>query len=101
MQPEDIVKDYIKAWLISDVIKPADNETLLSAMIDEGKVLYALSILLPGEDADNLIGYTFQQSAWCKNNEKDIWQKIVKKITFILPTTCLSLVSLMMPLLQP
>ena len=79
MQPEDIVKDYIKAWLISDIIKPADHETLLSAMIDEGKILYALSILLPGEDTDNLIGYTSQQSAWCKNNEKDIWQKIVKE----------------------
>lgn len=79
MQSEDIVKDYIKAWLISDIIKPADHETLLSAMIDEGKILYALSILLPAEDTDNLIGYTSQQSAWCKNNEKDIWQKIVKE----------------------
>jgi hypothetical protein len=80
MQPEDIVKDYIKAWLISDIIKPdADNENLLTAMVNEGKVLYALSVLLPDEDIDNLAGYTPEQATWCKDNEKNIWQTIVKQ----------------------
>lgn len=80
MQPEDIVKDYVKAWLMSDIIKPdAEYENLLTAMVNEGKVLYALSILLPDEDKNNLIGYTPQQMAWCKSNEKDIWQTIVKQ----------------------
>ena len=53
--------------------------TLLSAMINEGKILYALSVLLPQKDRDDLIGYTTTQSAWCKENEKEIWKSIVKQ----------------------
>jgi hypothetical protein len=80
MQSENIVRDYVKAWLISDIIKPdIENENLLTAMVNEGKVLYALSVLLPGEDTDNLQRYTPEQTAWCKNNEKNIWQTIVKQ----------------------
>ncbi len=49
------------------------------AMIDEGKLLYALMQLLPEKDEDYIIGYTAAQSAWCKSNEKNIWQSIVKQ----------------------
>lgn len=80
MQPDFIVRDYLKAWLMSDLIKTAiDQPTLLSAMIQEGKILYALSVLLPNDEAKNLIGYTNEQMNWVKENEKDIWKTIVKK----------------------
>ncbi|MDR2956537.1 MAG: DUF2268 domain-containing putative Zn-dependent protease [Prevotella sp.] len=80
MQPQFIVKDYTKAWLMSDIIKTeTENQTLLSAMIDEGKILYALSILLPETTKDDLMGYTSAQSAWCKENEKETWKQIVKQ----------------------
>lgn len=79
MQSKYIVRDYIKAWLMSDIIKGKVHEqSLLSSMIYEGKILYALSQLLPGRDANDIIGYTPQQSAWCTNNEKNVWQKLVK-----------------------
>lgn len=80
MQPQYIVRDYVKAWLMSDVIKMGmDEQTLLSAMVYEGKVLYALSLLLPELSPENTIGYTSGQMNWCKENEKDMWQKIVKQ----------------------
>lgn len=80
MQPKYLVRDYIKAWLMSDIIKPeTEEQSLLSAMVYEGKILYALSQLLPDRSTDDIIGYTSQQSSWCANNEKDIWQKIVKQ----------------------
>lgn len=80
MQPKYIVRDYLRAWLMSDIVKQNDGEqNLLSAMVSEGKVLYALSILLPEKDANNIIGYTSAQTAWCKENEKQVWQAIVKK----------------------
>jgi hypothetical protein len=80
MQPKYIVRDYIKAWLMSDVIKVEANEqTLLSSMIYEGKILYALSQLLPGRSIDDIIGYTPRQLAWCTDNEKKVWQKLVKE----------------------
>lgn len=80
MQAKYIVRDYIKAWLMSDIIKiNAESENLLSAMITEGKVLYALSLLLPEYSIEDIIGYTPQQLSWCEQNEKTIWQKIVKQ----------------------
>lgn len=80
MQPQFVVRDYIKAWLMSDIIKPNDeNHNLLDAMVTEGKVLYALSIFLPEKDLSDIIGYTTAQMNWCKQNEKSIWQSIVKK----------------------
>lgn len=75
-----IARDYLKAWLISDIIKTnADEENLLSAIITEGKILYALSIFLPEHKIEDIIGYTASQTSWCKQNEKNIWQKIVKQ----------------------
>lgn len=80
MQPDFVVRDYLKAWLMSDLIKTTiDQPTLLSAMVQEGKILYALSVLLPNDEAKNLIGYTTEQMNWVKENEKDIWKTIVKK----------------------
>lgn len=80
MQSEYLVRDYIKAWLISDVIKPETGEqSLLSSMIYEGKILYALSQLLPERNTDKIIGYTSQQQAWCTDNEKEVWQKTIKQ----------------------
>lgn len=80
MKPEYIVRDYVKAWIISDIIKPnTDNQDLLSAMVAEGKVLYALSVLLPNQDENDIIGYTSTQLNWAEENEKDIWKKVIKQ----------------------
>ena len=80
MQPEYLVRDYLKAWLMSDVVKSdVEDQTLLSAMVDEGKILYALSLLLPEKNAEEIIGYTKAQTDWCKQNEKSTWQNIVKQ----------------------
>lgn len=80
MQPQYIVRDYLKAWLMSDIIKPdSEDNNLLSAMVNEGKVLYALSSFLPEEEANNIIGYTTSQMNWCKQNEKSTWVSIVKQ----------------------
>ncbi|MDR1881964.1 MAG: hypothetical protein LBR26_04185 [Prevotella sp.] len=80
MQAQYIVRDYLKAWLMSDIVKTnAGEQTLLSAMVDEGKILYALSILLPGKDENDITGYYPSQSGWCRQNEKTIWRNIVKR----------------------
>lgn len=80
MQPDNIVRDYLKAWLMSDIVKQSmEDQTLLSAIVNEGKILYALSLLLPESEPNNLIGYTQEQVKWSMSNEKNIWQKIVKQ----------------------
>jgi hypothetical protein len=80
MRPEYVVRDYLKAWLMSDILKAgSDAQNLLTAMVNEGKVLYALTVLLPDSDPNDIIGYTADQAKWCKENEKSIWQTIVKQ----------------------
>jgi len=79
MQPEMIVRDYLKAWLLSDMVQAQKNPSLLDGIIKEGKVLYILSKLLPDWTPENLISYTTEQLTWCKDNEKTIWNTVVKK----------------------
>lgn len=79
MQPKYLVRDYIKAWMMSDVMKAApDQADLLSAIVNEGKILYAMSLILPQYEAKDLIGYTSEQLTWNQENEKNIWQIMVK-----------------------
>lgn len=80
MQPKMIVRDYLKAWLISAVRKKNTTKVdFLSATIEEGKTLYILSVLLPDYDSNDLIGYTKEQFVWAKDNEKEIWKTIIKQ----------------------
>lgn len=81
MTPEFVVRDYLTAWLMSNVVRQdaSTKPTLLSAMVDEGKIKYILSQLLPDNSPEYIIGYTAQQMAWCKDNEKDVWQNILKQ----------------------
>ncbi|GAB6010866.1 gliding motility lipoprotein GldB [Viscerimonas tarda] len=78
MQPELISRDYLKAWLLSDMLATKKNPNLLDEMINEGKLLYALSKLLPDWRFNDLIAYTGEQENWCNDNEQKIWQTIVK-----------------------
>jgi len=80
MQPKMISRDYLKAWLLSEKILPeSEKKTLLSEMINEGKILYTLSRLLPEWNAGDLIGYTTDQLSWCEENEKNTWTQIVSQ----------------------
>ena len=78
MQPKFISRDYLKAWLLSEVVIAKKNSNLLDEMIKDGKILYSLSVLLPNWLSSDLITYTLEQETWCTNNEKRIWQTIVQ-----------------------
>ena len=81
MTPEYIVRDYLKAWLVSDIVKQNDHHktSLLTSIIHEGKILYILSQLLPDVPNRIIIGYTDQQLTWNQENEKNIWNAIIKQ----------------------
>ena len=79
MEPQMITRDLLKAWLIYEMPKTNDRKTLLTEMINEGKVLFALEELLPDWNDKDLIGYTQDQLEWCYNNEKNSWQKTIQQ----------------------
>ena len=52
---------------------PTTDNTFLEKMINEGKKLYLLDLLMP-DFADHIkMGYTADEQAWCSANEADIW----------------------------
>ena len=80
MQPKMVSRDYLKAWLVSEkAIFAEPKKTLLTEMVNEGKILYALSVLLPEWNAADLIAYTPEQFKWCNDNESIIWKQIIQQ----------------------
>ena len=79
MKPEMITRDYLKAWVINEIPTSNKRKDLLSEMINEGKTLYALQILLPNWSEADLIGYTPLQLEWCKGKEKEIWKTTINQ----------------------
>lgn len=80
MEPGMITRDYLRAWLLSDnVMLVEEKKSLLTEMIQEGKVLYTLSQLLPSWAETELIGYTADNVKWCEENESKIWKAIVSQ----------------------
>ncbi|OJU56148.1 MAG: hypothetical protein BGN96_14945 [Bacteroidales bacterium 45-6] len=79
MKPEFVVRDYLKAYIISNLLPESKTQDLVSAMIREGKCLYAISQLLPDTDPESLIGYNGKQLKWCKNNERAVWRGTIER----------------------
>ncbi len=74
--PEKITVDLAENFL-QQKIKLANDRIFLSQIIDAGKLMYGLDLLLPNK-ADYLkIGYTPEQLAWCKANEEQIWKYFI------------------------
>lgn len=77
MQPKYIVRDFLKAWLMSEFRETNQRKDLLSEMIYQGKILYALNELLPEWDESDILGYTEQQQEWCEEHAKNIWKMTI------------------------
>ena len=79
MFPERIVPDYMLGLLYSEFPFEGDENTLLSAMLYEGKLRYILSRILPERKRWELFGYTKEQYNWCMKSESRIWKTILQQ----------------------
>ena len=77
MELKYIVRDFLKAWLMSEFRETNQRKNLLSEVIYQGKILYALNELLPEWDESDILGYTEQQQEWCEEHAKDIWKMTI------------------------
>jgi hypothetical protein len=81
MNPENIVRDCIYSWASTEWnFKDLgyEDETVMSEMIHEGKLLYFVKSMLP-ESNDNIIfGFGAGQMKFCRNNENQMWQYLVE-----------------------
>ena len=91
MNKDYLLCDGVYGWLES-IFKPnEDKNDLLSQIIHEGKIMYALDAMLPGINDTIKIRYTKKQLTWCKENEFNMWAYIVREK--LLYTTDLSTVA--------
>lgn len=78
MYPEKIPTDALWAWLSTE-FEPNDiSGNLLTKMINDGRILFALKQLLPDEPLHRIHSYTPKQMAWCLANEKGAWSYIIE-----------------------
>jgi gliding motility-associated lipoprotein GldB len=73
--PEYVVPRLTETFAREDLFPERDEDrTLLSKMIQNGKILYFMDQVLKDNVPDSVkIGYTGKQLAWCKTYEGNIW----------------------------
>ena len=79
MEREFIVSDAMRGWLTSDYGVDKSKSNLLTQMIYNGKILFALDLMYPKMDDRYKIGYTAKEIQWCKENEGEIWAFFIDK----------------------
>jgi hypothetical protein len=73
MHPEKIVSDVMYAWAVTEWPKTENTNSLLSQMIQEGKMMYFIDAMLPDLHDSIKIGFTEKQLEFCKKDEAAMW----------------------------
>ena len=74
---EFIVTDAMRGWLDSDYMNDSTEQNFINQIIYQGKVLYALEVLVPDVDDTIKTGYSTKQLDWVFDNEQNIWKVLV------------------------
>ena len=79
MDRKYIVPDCMKAWLVTEFAYNDSINNVLTNILYQGKIMYALGQMLPHTPDSLLFGYTPDQLRWCRNNTAQMWTHIVEK----------------------
>lgn len=72
--PENITPRVIESVLRQEILpEPNAISNTLQYMIYNGKIMYALDVILENVDDTLKIGYTQKQMDWARHYQKDIW----------------------------
>lgn len=78
LTPETIAPYHMLAHFHDLFERYNKGENYLDDMLYQGKLLYCLDAVFPDLEDQYKIGFTKEQLNWCKQEEKMIWQFIVK-----------------------
>lgn len=79
LQPGFIVPNAMKAWYNAQYDAPNTNAKLIDRMVQEGKMLYFLDLVLPDTPDTLKIGYTSKELQWCNDNVKEMWAFFIER----------------------
>ena len=77
MRRECVATDLVSATLFRMFVMNSAEYRLLDNMLFRGKVMYLLSVFMPNEKLEDIMGYSDEQWKWTKKNEKEIWATII------------------------
>lgn len=78
MTKEHLVVDVLKAWTMSEFEDNSKEQSLLSKMIYEGKILYLMDAFYRGKHDSLKIGFSLEQLIWCQHYEFNLWSHLVQ-----------------------
>lgn len=78
MSGEFILPDCIHEIAGTLIAYRKDKVTLLDLMLIEGRLLYLMQAVLPDVAAQQILGYTDEEYAWCLDHEEQIWRFIIE-----------------------
>lgn len=73
-----IVGDLLKAWLYANYPETSQQGDLLTALIYQGRILYASHRCQPAASAGDILGFDECQQKWCEANEARMWGYLVE-----------------------
>ena len=71
-----IVPDIFKGWLYTRYNNW--SKSLVEGMIYEGAIVYAIEYIIDDYKYWEIIGYDTEKQKWCNDNEKEIWNAIIR-----------------------
>ena len=77
MRRECLATDLVSATLFRMFVMNSSEYRLMDNMLFRGKVMYLLSVFMPNEKPEDIMGYTPEQWKWAKANEKQVWGYII------------------------
>jgi len=63
--------------LSSRIVGPPPGERILDYMVNNGKILYVMDLLLPNVPDSTKMGYTREQIEGCHANEQEVWARLL------------------------
>ena len=78
MSRERLPYDALRGWLLTEFDLPENGNDLISRMIIYGKVLYAMDAVFYQHPDHLKIGFSQKDMEWCKENETQIWSKLIQ-----------------------
>lgn len=79
MIPMRIAQDVVLAYALTEFPFQPLKDDLISNMIYQGKIRYFVQSMMPDKPAADVMKYTKDELAWCKENEEHMWGYIIEQ----------------------
>lgn len=76
---ENLSIDAMRGWVISEFPNNMASDHLLNNIIQEGKILFLLQVMMPEEAPNLIVGLTEEQHQWCQKYEMSVWRFMIEK----------------------